>query len=156
MSRELDEQVAEVMGFELMGWENAEPDPEIPGEWSVYPFGREKQPTYLKRCNCDLIDECADSCDLEPLACGHIHWCLEVVPFYSEDIAAAWIVFQYAYKHGVHMHIFTEGEGEFSVSARVPYCDCGNTEELGYELVRSIDKIPEAICRAFLAAKETQ
>ena len=93
MSRELDEQVAEALGLELMGWEPARPDPEAPG-WYVSFWAEEKQPIYLGHCNCDLRDELIDGPDLEPLACGHLRWCLEVVPFYSTDIATAFPLFE--------------------------------------------------------------
>jgi len=156
MSRELDEQVAEALGLELTGWENAEPDPEMLGAWSVYPYGREKQPTYLKRCNCDLVDEYADSCDLEPLGSGHIYWCLEVVPFYSTDLAVAWELIEHMHEQGYWCQMRTPfGKGEESDGYW-----CGFTPHLttGFNGVpddwRCGDLMPQAICRAFLAAKE--
>jgi len=144
MSRELDEQVAEALGLELMGWEPARPDPEAPG-WYVSFWAEEKQPTYLGHCNCDLRDELIDGPDLEPLACGHLRWCLEVVPFYSTDIATAW---------GLVDHMIKGTAWECYLTHQFDGWDCAFERPDEPPAEAHGDTAAEAICLAFVAVKE--
>jgi len=89
--------VAKALGLDVVGWEKARPDPEWSGRWNVEwsdPEYADLHPVYLAHCHCGLRDEMVDGPDLKLLACGHMCWCLEVVPFYGTDIGTAVPLFE--------------------------------------------------------------
>lgn len=116
--RELDALVAEkVMGLTVAGWGTAI---HVEGEWSVQLDGDPKgwachagaNPLCVQHCQCDLLDgaywaeneayiveamreeypEFKGDETPEPKLGGHYQGCLAVVPHFSTDIAAAWLV----------------------------------------------------------------
>lgn len=104
--RELDALVAtEVMGLDVPGWAVVMMDPEccVPWHGNVmeegYPEDPEgkcglayaRLPVFTACCGCDLWDE-RDTPYNSREVLGHHAACLEPVPFYSADIAAAWEV----------------------------------------------------------------
>ena len=91
--RELDALIAEkVMSLNVLGVVNGERDPEgcfghhimIPFEYC--PKDSIETPIYLAHCLCEFREES----DIDYF--GHTAGCLEVVPWYSTNIAAAWEV----------------------------------------------------------------
>jgi len=139
MSRELDDRVAKALGYEVMGWEPSRPDPEAP-TWYVWSWADEKHPVYLAHCICDIVDEWDEE---EILSCGHYAGCLEVVPFYSTDIAAAWELVEMAAGRGWVVTVRQMRRGKAKVRIGLPFSAEASTA-------------PEAICKAFLAWKEAQ
>ena len=76
------------------------------------------------------------------------------IPHYRTSIAAAWELYKEADKAGLRMVIENEGDGTHSVDLYRNVCECGCSEEVAWVLVRLVDEIPEAICKAFLAWKD--
>ena len=90
MSRDLDTQVATTLGLDVVGVGMAYPDPEVINWWhptSEEHNGNEMQPLYLAHCVC--ADHALWAQPVPKKMFGHYPGCLEVVGFYSEDIAAA-------------------------------------------------------------------
>lgn len=96
--RELDALVAEqVMGWPVLGWTTCA---YADGEWTMHPGDEpsgfmvhaEHAPVYLRTCHCADVD--VEDLELveEDRIFGHYTFCLDVVPRFSTEIAAAWQV----------------------------------------------------------------
>ena len=91
---DLDWRVAElVMGLDVPGMLMVTPDHDSPSAYCV-PYRQEPhgldapRPVYVAHCACDMDERQPSDEDYW----GHYAACLEVVPRYSTDIAAAWQV----------------------------------------------------------------
>jgi len=154
MSRELDVKMAEALGLDVLGYELAHPDPEC-GDWCVGEWeGRdEQQPVYVRHCDCDIrndliLEGYEDDPWLAQSHEGHMLCCLDVVPFYSTDIATAWGLVEWVKERYAGFSLHTRPSGKWMAHVFAP----GTIEAWDGEA----DTAPEAICLAFLAAKEAQ
>ena len=100
------------------------------------------QPVYVDGCTCHLWE--GDELAPEPKVLGHYFTCLRIVSFYSEDIAAAMTLVDWADAHGFAISIHKSPSGLwhvffFKFDHRPWHSESGKT-------------IEEAICLAFLAA----
>ena len=91
--RGIDVLVAKAMGLDVLGETWASPDPDSSYRWNVlgelYKGSHSTmQPVYLYRCSCDLERD-PEFEELYSKALGHYTFCLNVVEFYSADIATA-------------------------------------------------------------------
>ena len=162
MSRELDAKVAGAEGFEVVGLVPAYRDPER-GGWCVGQWDDDLQPAFVQHCDCDIRDSLIiegdeDSPWLAQSYKGHMLCCLEVVPFYSADLTDAWYLVEHMHKQGYWCQMRTPfGKGEESDgywAGFTPYLTSGwNGIPDNW---RCGDSMPQAICRAFLAAKEAE
>lgn len=124
------------------------------GSWQVKradSFDTEPHPIYLKECRCETIrNDSLLSQLIEGGLFGHYANCLDVVPFYSTDIAAAWQVVE---------------KLEYNWNLYRDMGKCGHEETQGDKLYRFIysapgmsmagttaETAPLAICRAALKA----
>lgn len=144
--RELDAAVAErLMGQQVVGealcWRN----PECTGllvdlyqeHDSMGGYNAGRQPVWVDHCSCDIERDP----DIAQIG-GHSTFCLEVVPFYSRDIAAAWQVVERliaaSYTFRVRFEVNQQWYCEFALRAK------------GWHA--SSDTAPHAIAVAALAA----
>ena len=72
-----------------------------------------------------------------------------------EGRAAMWEAWKGAHSLGIQITICDEGIYGFSVDARYKPCDdCGRNGGKAYWLVKTLDEVPAAVCRAVLTIKE--
>ena len=151
MSRELDARVASRMGLNVIGEAWAYPCPEGSGYWT--PDGYEHrgglessmQPVYVDRCTCQLWE--GDELAPKPKVLGHYFTCLQVVSFYSEDIAAARTMEDWIEEHHLSLR-YTRGMLSVFLQTGVVH---DTDEQFWWALIHAT---PEQRCLAFLAAME--
>ena len=153
MSRELDAKVVEVLGFELVGLVPAYRNPEG-GSWQVGICDDDVQPAYVRHCDCDIRDDLIlkgyeDDPWLAQSYKGHMLCCLDVVPFYSEDIAEDLELFDWLAERGLVR--LSNGDGDSKDCDFSPTVWPYAKAELHSAHVTA-DTWAEAISRAFLTA----
>jgi len=154
MSRELDARVASRMGLNVIGEAWAYPCPEGSGYWT--PDGYEHrgglessmQPVYVDRCTCQLWE--GDELAPKPKVLGHYFTCLQVVSFYSEDIAAARAMEDWIEANDKRSSYAQAIVAVFKDAGLCPAEDVWPLWAV-WALLRAT---PEQRCRAFLAAME--
>ena len=166
MSRELDVKMAEALGLDVLGYELAHPDPEC-GDWCVGEWeGRdEQQPVYVRHCDCDIrndliLEGYEDDPWLAQSHEGHMLCCLDVVPFYSTDIATAWGLVEKMVAEGGCPALVFDDNGHWALAGggwqTVPMGE--NPEDVMttfiIEASKWADSASEAICKEFLATYE--
>ena len=153
MPRELDAQVAVALNLDVVGVGWACPDPEVLDWWhptSDGHSGMEMHPLFVAHCMCELLaNEEPDEWTPDKML-GHYPGCLEVVAFYSEGIAAAWPVVEWMNREKkwiVKVESYWDGAASIAVST-----DKGTPTYWRDLASGDAVTVPEAICRAFLAA----
>ena len=154
--RELDVKVAEALGLELVGLVPAYRDPEG-GGWCVGSRDDDMQPAYVRHCDCDIrndliIEGNEDDPWLAQSYKGHMLCCLDVVPFYKEDIAEAMMLFDWLAARGLVR--LCNGDGD---SKDCDFCPTASIwpEEKELQIAHvTADMWSEVICKTFLTAKE--
>ena len=161
--RELDALVAEkVMGLQVLGLANAN---NYDGDWIVFgdaiPEGDNNEPVFLRDAeipcqSCVSWDEWnkeRPEMPEEKLANGHYSSCLEVVPFYSELIGAAWQVVEKLFADGFEVRVNLNHDDYFKN-------ECIISKEYWKEeddiVVNRVETIPLAICLAALKAVKVE
>jgi len=147
MTRELDAAVAEALGLGVLGEGWAYPDPEVHGWWhptSHEHSGNVLHPLYLAHCVC--ADHALWAQPVPDKMLGHYPGCLEVVPFYSEDIDPARTMEHWIAEHGRWL-VYARAMDKMMLD-RV-----GITYQDKYRYVWAmLTATPEVRCLAFLAA----
>ncbi len=154
---ELDAAIGKLMGLDVLGVSGCSREPEC-GEWEPTGHwaesGREGAPraVYLRRCCCEFARA------EDPRTFGHTSFCLGVVPAYSSEIAAAWLVVEKLRSRKVDVMIFQGERREFPSEIRDRSDDQWECalwwQENGEhrETTQHADTPAEAICRAALRA----